>query len=117
MARITFTDKETYQSNDLEEKFKVTAGNMNAIKTAINDLYDRGRFIDTGWDASGNVYPGEGQGSGEAGAIRPGDEWPITVAGNLTVPGTGSIPVTVGMTIKALTATPGQTPTNWKVYQ
>lgn len=40
MAKITYDDKEDNQVSPLTEKYKVTANNMNEIKTSVNALYD-----------------------------------------------------------------------------
>ena len=40
MAKITFTNKEDNRVLDLPEINKVTASNMNEIKTSVNALYD-----------------------------------------------------------------------------
>jgi hypothetical protein len=67
-------------------------------------------------DASGNLYPAAGGGSGAAGAIQAGDEWYVSVSGQITAR-TGSMIVEVGTILKALTNVPGQTVTNWAVIQ
>ena len=40
MAKITFTNKTDNQTSELAEIYKVTAANVNEIKTSVNDLYD-----------------------------------------------------------------------------
>ena len=40
MAKITFTNKTDNQTSALAEIYKVTAANVNEIKTSVNDLYD-----------------------------------------------------------------------------
>jgi len=40
MAKITFTDKTDNQTSALAEIYKVTASNVNEIKTSTNALYD-----------------------------------------------------------------------------
>ncbi len=40
MAKITFTDKTDNQTSALAEIYKVTAANVNEIKTSTNALYD-----------------------------------------------------------------------------
>lgn len=40
MAKIGFEDKVSVTTNGLPEKNKVTAGNINEIKSSVNDLYD-----------------------------------------------------------------------------
>lgn len=40
MAKITFNNKETFKQNDLPDKNKVTADDVNEIKTSVNALYD-----------------------------------------------------------------------------
>jgi hypothetical protein len=68
------------------------------------------------YNASGNTYPAAGAGSGTAGAIQAGDEWYVSVSGQITAR-TGSMIVEVGTILKALTNVPGQTATNWAVIQ
>lgn len=68
------------------------------------------------YDASVNAYPSSG-GSGTAGAIQSGDEWYISVSGDLDVNGLGVITVNTGALIKALVDSPGATPANWRVIQ
>jgi hypothetical protein len=68
------------------------------------------------YDASVDAYPSTG-GSGVSGDIMGGDEWYVSVEGELTVPGSGTITVYPGAIIKALVNTPGTTPGNWKVIQ
>ena len=40
MAKITFTNKTDNQTTELSEIYKVTASNVNEIKTSVNALYD-----------------------------------------------------------------------------
>lgn len=40
MAKITFTNKTDNQTSDLAEIYKVTAANVNEIKTSVNAIYD-----------------------------------------------------------------------------
>ena len=40
MAKITFTNKTDNQTSELAEIYKVTAANVNEIKTSVNALYD-----------------------------------------------------------------------------
>jgi len=40
MAKIIFANKEDNQVSPLDEKYKVTADNMNEIKASVNALYD-----------------------------------------------------------------------------
>ena len=40
MAKITFTNKTDNQTSALAEIYKVTAANVNEIKTSVNALYD-----------------------------------------------------------------------------
>ncbi len=57
MAKITFTNKTDNQTSALAEIYKVTAANVNEIKTSVNDLYDdQGGFVDY-VDASTSVTP------------------------------------------------------------
>lgn len=57
MAKITFTNKTDNQTSALAEIYKVTAANVNEIKTSVNDLYDdQGGFVDYE-DAATSVTP------------------------------------------------------------
>ena len=40
MAKITFTNKTDNQTSELAEIYKVTAANVNEIKTSVNAIYD-----------------------------------------------------------------------------
>lgn len=40
MAKITFTDKTDNSTSALADIYKVTASNVNEIKTSVNGLYD-----------------------------------------------------------------------------
>ena len=40
MAKITFTNKTDNQTSALAEIYKVTAANVNEVKTSVNALYD-----------------------------------------------------------------------------
>lgn len=43
MARITYTDKESYSTDQsIDDKYKCTSGDMNSIKNAVND---NGKYI------------------------------------------------------------------------
>lgn len=64
------------------------------------------------YNASTNLYPGAGLGSGSGGAIRAGDEWSMSVS-DTTMDGG---PWPVGTIMKALVNVPGQTITNWRLY-
>jgi len=64
-----------------------------------------------------NQYPAAGGGSGPAGAIKAGDEYYVSIAGTLNLPGVGVTDIYPGALIKALVDTPGTTNTNWKVIQ
>lgn len=68
------------------------------------------------YDLSVNAYPSSG-GSGTAGAIQSGDEWYVSVGGDLDVTGLGVITINPGAIIKSLVDTPGSTPGNWRVIQ
>jgi hypothetical protein len=68
------------------------------------------------YDLSVDAYPSSG-GSGVAGAIQSGDEWYVSVIGDLDVTGLGVITINTGAIIKALVNTPGTTPENWRVIQ
>lgn len=83
---------------------------IQAVKTYADGLVvglfdDRGNF-----DASVNTFPTTG-GSGIAGALVKGDVWTISVAATA-----GPLfSYIVGTTIRVLTDTPGQTPSNWAI--
>lgn len=62
------------------------------------------------WDASVNLYP-------NVGTILAGDEWYVSVEGDLNINGLGVTTVYPGTLLKSLVNTPGQTPANWKVTQ
>ena len=85
----------------------------------INDnfieLYGFGNFRGA-YDASVNAYPSSG-GSGTAGAIQAGDEWYVSVSGDLDINGLGVTTVFYGALIKALVSTPGTDKTKWRVVQ
>lgn len=68
------------------------------------------------YDASVDAYPSSG-GTGTAGAIQAGNEWYVSVAGDLDVNGLGVITINYGAIIKALTDAPGTDPTKWRVIQ
>jgi hypothetical protein len=40
MAKITFTNKTDNQTSALAEIYKVTAANVNEIKSSVNAIYD-----------------------------------------------------------------------------
>ena len=48
MSKITYTDKEDFKVSYLPESKKVTASNLNEIKTSLNALYDEVDAIDVG---------------------------------------------------------------------
>lgn len=68
------------------------------------------------YDASVNAYPSSG-GSGAGGAIQAGNEWYVSVSGDLDINGLGVTTVYYGAILKALVNAPGTTPSNWKVIQ
>ena len=92
---------------------KDAAGNEALLSTkAYVDSMLVGLVRDRGThDASSNVFPSTG-GSGDAGAIRKGDLWYVSVAGTL-----GGTSVNVGDSFRALTDAPGQTASNWSVLE
>lgn len=81
-----------------------TAAMQSAIAAAIGSPL---HFVGT-YDASTNLFPSVGSGSG--GAVRKGDFWSISVAGTL-----GGRAVSPGDTLLALIDAPGQTSTNWTI--
>jgi hypothetical protein len=62
------------------------------------------------YDASVDAYP-------STGTILSGDTWVANVGGNIDINGIGVTWVEPGTLFIALTNTPGQTPSNWKVIQ
>lgn len=68
------------------------------------------------YDASVDAYPTTG-GNGPSGAPGAGDEWYVSVAGDLDISGLGVTTVFPGAILIALVDSPGQTPANWKVIQ
>jgi hypothetical protein len=100
------------------ELIEAVQGGVNVKTTAqaIADLGSGASFFRGAYNASGNAYPAAGTGSGTAGAIQAGDEWYVSVSGQITAR-TGSMIVEVGTILKALTNVPGQTVTNWAVIQ
>lgn len=100
------------------ELVEAVQGGVN-VQTTVQAIADMGAgasFFRGAYDASGDTYPAAGAGSGTAGAIQAGDEWYVSVSGQLTAR-TGSMIVEVGTILKALTNVPGQTATNWAVIQ
>lgn len=67
-------------------------------------------------DASGGGYPLAGTGSGTAGAIQGGDEWYVSVQGDIDVYGIGVITVYPRTLIKAI-ANGATTPAEFIVIQ
>ena len=83
---------------------------QNAVKTYVDSattslIRDRGNY-----DASTNLFPPTGTGSGTSGAIMKGDLWYISVAGTL-----GGTPVLPGYSIRALVNNPAQDAANWGI--
>lgn len=72
----------------------------------IGLIDDRGNY-----DASVNTFPATG-GSGTAGAVLKGDLWLVSVTGTL-----GGVAVGIGDSVRALVDTPGQTASNWSVFE
>lgn len=82
-----------------------------AVKTYADNLVV-GMLNDRGtWNASVNAFPTTG-GSGTSGAIRKGDMWYVSVAGNL-----GGKAVGVGDSFRALVNSPAQVASNWSVLE
>jgi hypothetical protein len=81
---------------------------IDIINSNFTELYS-GVWLDMGgYDASGDGYPTTG-GSGTSGAIMRGNTFEVTTASTTD----GLFPL--GSTLRALTDSPGQTSTNWKV--
>jgi hypothetical protein len=57
MAKITFTNKTDNQTSALAEIYKVTAANVNEIKTSVNALYDTLGGVVYYEDAATSVTP------------------------------------------------------------
>jgi hypothetical protein len=57
MAKITFTNKTDNQTSALAEIYKVTAANVNEIKTSVNALYDTLGGVVHYEDAATSVTP------------------------------------------------------------
>lgn len=68
MAQISYTDKIALTSNPLAEVNKVTDGNMNEIKSVVNE--NANTLIPKDWDMSTNALPT----GGKAGQIYNGFE-------------------------------------------
>lgn len=96
-----------------------TGDNLRTAGDKINDNFSE-VYAGLHWrgahDLSANAYPSTG-GSGSSGDIQSGDEWYVSVSGDLDVSGLGVITISVGALLKALVDTPGTTPANWKVIQ
>ncbi len=63
MAKITYANKVYRRTTDVPEIYKITAGNMNEIKTSVNSLYDLLQnavipisFAITSADFDGDIY-------------------------------------------------------------
>ena len=63
----------------------------NAIKIAIAEGAEMVGYRGF-WDASGDTFPIDGDGSGEGGQILEADFWRISVAGTLPAGGTDVVP-------------------------
>lgn len=104
----SLSGSEYFEVAQLGESRKVLA---SAIIGGGAIVYFRGAY-----DASGDAYPATG-GNGPAGTPAAGDEWYVSVSGDIDVEGLGVITVYPGALLKSLITTPGQTPSNWKVTQ
>lgn len=65
-------------------------------------------------DCSGNAFPSTG-GSGSGGAIESGNQWYVSVAGELVDQYGDTVAVGVGALLIALTDAPGQDGTKWRI--
>jgi len=61
------------------------------------------------YDASTNLFPGDGSGSASDGSIKKGDTFPVIVAGT-----PGGFLADVGTWLVSRTNSPGQTVANWR---
>jgi hypothetical protein len=94
MSQVIFIDKVTFLPSALPAENKLTAGDVNEMKNAINANDNwRGNF-----DLSGDAYPSSG-GTGAAGIPKAGNQWYISVAGEVDVTGLGVVTVPVGTVI------------------
>ena len=85
----------------------VTSANAYTDSAIFSVVRDAGDY-----DASTNLFPAAGTGTGSAGAIRKGDSYLISVAGTL-----GGVAVEIGDVVRAKIAVPGQTASNWIITE
>jgi hypothetical protein len=119
MARKKFTQLPVAGTLAGDEIVAIVQDGVSKQSTA-QDIADLGSGGVEHWrgsyDASVDAYPSSG-GSGGGGSIQAGDEWYISVSGDLDINGLGVTTVYPGALLKALVNTPGTTPANWKVIQ
>jgi hypothetical protein len=95
----------------------ITAAIMRLFTEDIADSYlnqyDTSVWRDCGnVDLSSNAFPTTG-GTGSGGAILKNNTFDVTVTGT---PSGATEPIPVGAMIRALTDSPGQTLSNWRIY-
>lgn len=89
--------------------------NGSNVKMTATNIANLAEHFRGAYNASGGTYPASG-GSGASGVIKAGDEWYVSIGGELTTPA-GTVTVEVGALLKALVNSPGQTAASWKVIQ
>lgn len=115
MAQKKFTELTAADALTGIEVLAVVQGGTSKKTTAAAIALSSGHWRGA-YDLSVDAYPSSG-GSGEGGSIQSGDEWYVSVSGDLDLEGLGIITINAGALIKALVNTPGSTPANWKVIQ
>lgn len=115
MAQKKFTELPDADTLTGTEVIAVVQGGTSKKTTAAAVAFSNGHWRGA-YDLSVDAYPSSG-GSGTGGAIQSGDEWYVSVSGELDVTGLGVITINTGAIIKALVNTPGTTPANWRVIQ
>lgn len=104
-AKVSVHNRATFMNDTMVSVLDALTTIATAEDLAIALWNDRGNY-----SAVDNTYPSSG-GSGEAGAIRKGDLWVISVAGTLPV----GQAVSPGDTVRSLVNSPGQTQANWAI--
>lgn len=77
MAKINYADKDHTLPSSNERKHW-NDNDANEVKTVVNQNAEQMFRLLGGWDASGNSYPTNGNGSGDAGAVMQFDAWYFT---------------------------------------
>lgn len=116
-GKMTNSLPEYVQSPDCTEVYKVFRDSSDGnwyTKTSTGVVARFEPSIGTlkliAFDASVNLFPAAGAGSGVAGAIKKGDTFYVTVAGVIA-----GINVRVNHLLVAIVDTPGQTVGNWSI--